>query len=92
VNLPPGGTAGVSGLCLDPHDLAIAKYVARREKDILFNREQATRGIVKKEKLLLLLDATYLDEPAHSRIRDHFERDAILWQSGRRCTHGCRMS
>ena len=28
VNLGPGDTEGVSGLCLDPHDLAIAKYVA----------------------------------------------------------------
>ena len=25
VNLPPGETGGVTGLCLDPHDLAIAK-------------------------------------------------------------------
>jgi hypothetical protein len=51
VNLPPGDTAGVSALCLDPHDLAIDKYVARREKDIVFNRELATRGIVKKKQL-----------------------------------------
>jgi len=29
----------VVGLCLDPHDLAIAKYVAGREKDLEFNRE-----------------------------------------------------
>jgi hypothetical protein len=28
VNLPPGDTEGVTGLCLDPHDLAIAKYAA----------------------------------------------------------------
>lgn len=33
VNLPPGDTRGVKGLCLDLHDLAIAKYAARREKD-----------------------------------------------------------
>src|SRR5450432_2563872 len=26
VNLPPGDTEGVQGLCLEPHDLAIAKY------------------------------------------------------------------
>jgi hypothetical protein len=44
VNLPPGDTQGVSGLCLDPHDLAIAKYVARREKDIVFTRALAARG------------------------------------------------
>ena len=75
VKLPPGDTAGVSGLCLDPHDLAIAKYVAGREKDIVFNRELATRGIVKKEQLLLLLDATSLDEADRGRIRDHIERE-----------------
>jgi hypothetical protein len=40
-------------LCLNPHDLAIPN-VARREKDIVFNRELATRGIVKKEQLSLL--------------------------------------
>ena len=75
VNLPPGDTAGVSGLCLDPHDLAIAKYVARREKDIAFNRELAARGFVKKKRLLLLLDDTTLDEGVRSRIRDDIERD-----------------
>ena len=75
VNLPPGDTAGVSGLCLDPYDLAIAKYVARREKDIAFNRELAARGIVKKKRLLLLLDDTALDEGIRSRIRDDIERD-----------------
>ena len=75
VNLPPGDTAGVSGLCLDPHDLAIAKYVARREKDIAFNRELTARGFVKKKRLLLLLDDTTLDEGVRSRIRDDIERD-----------------
>ncbi len=35
VNLPEGDTDGVTGLCLDPHDLAIAKYVARRDKDVI---------------------------------------------------------
>jgi hypothetical protein len=65
----------VSGLCLDPHDLAIAKYVARREKDIAFNRVLAARGIVKKKRLLLLLDDTALDEGVRSRIRDDIERD-----------------
>lgn len=48
VNLPPGDTLGVSGLCLDPHDLAIAKYVAWREKDMVFTRALAARGWCKR--------------------------------------------
>jgi hypothetical protein len=74
-NLPPGDAAGVSSRSLDSHDLAIAKYVARRDKDIVFDRELATRGIVRKEQLLPLLDATTLDENVQSGIRDHIERD-----------------
>src|SRR6266852_4079720 len=58
VNLPPGDTDGVTGLCLDPHDLAIAKYVAGRHKDIVFNHELAARRIVSKERLLALLEMT----------------------------------
>ena len=58
VHLPPGDTEGVMGLCLDPHDLAIAKYVARREKDIVFTRELARQGLVFRDRLLALLDQT----------------------------------
>lgn len=56
VKLPQGDTEGVMGLCLDPHDLAIAKYVARRDKDIAFTRELARRGLVSRDRLLALLD------------------------------------
>jgi hypothetical protein len=41
----------------------------------VFNRELAVRGIVTKAQLLLLLDATFLDEAVHRRIREHIERD-----------------
>jgi hypothetical protein len=61
VNLPPGDTQGVSGLCLDPHDLAIAKYVARREKDKVFTRALTARGMVEKPKLLELVAKTPVD-------------------------------
>lgn len=75
VNLPPGDTDGVSGLCLDPHDLAIAKYVARREKDLAFNRALAERGIVKRERLLQLLDKTRLPNSARTRIQQDIAND-----------------
>ena len=75
VNLPPGDTQGVSGLCLDPHDLAIAKYVARREKDIVFTHALAKRGIVEKQELLALLAMTPIDAAARERIRGYIESD-----------------
>ena len=75
VNLPPGDTQGVSGLCLDPHDLAIAKYVARREKDVVFTRALAARGMVEKTQLLALLARTPIDAESRERIREFIESD-----------------
>jgi hypothetical protein len=75
VNLPPGDTDGVAGLCLDPHDLAIAKYVACREKDVIFTRELASRGIVSNDRLLALLGQTQVSEEVRERIRKHIARD-----------------
>lgn len=75
VNLPQGDTEGVSGLCLDPHDLAIAKYAARRDKDIVFTRELARRGLVSRERLLALLDQTSVPADVRARIRADIESD-----------------
>lgn len=75
VNLPKGDTGGVRGLCLDPHDLAIAKYVARREKDLLFTGELAKRGYVKRRRLLELLEATPISETEKSRVRKDIDKD-----------------
>jgi hypothetical protein len=75
VNLPPGDTEGVRGLCLEPHDLAIAKYVASREKDLVFTRELARRGIISEERLLSLLEQTSIDEQVRDRIRQQIAVD-----------------
>jgi hypothetical protein len=75
VALPPGETEGVTGLCLEPHDLAIAKYVASRDKDLIFTRELARRGIVSAERLLSLLDQTDIEEQQRARIRIQIGRD-----------------
>ena len=75
VNLPLGDTDGVRGLCLDPHDLAISKYVARREKDRVFTRELARRGLVDREQLLTLVDKTPVGEAVRTRIRADIAAD-----------------
>jgi hypothetical protein len=75
VNLPPGDTGGVKGLCLEPHDLAIAKYAASRGKDLIFTRELARRGITSEERLLSLLERTSVDAALRDRIRAHITAD-----------------
>jgi hypothetical protein len=65
----------VRGLCLDPHDLAIAKYVARREKDLIFTRELARRGLVSQERLIDLIDQTAVAEEVRDRIRTYIAKD-----------------
>lgn len=75
VNLPPGDTDGVVGLCLDPHDLAIAKYVARRDKDRIFTRELARRGITSRALLLTLLKKTTVPGDVRVRIEGYIAKD-----------------
>jgi hypothetical protein len=75
VDLPAGDTEGVRGLCLDPHDLAIAKYVACREKDVIFTRELLSRGIVSRDRLHALLEETPITQEMRERIRAQIARD-----------------
>jgi len=67
--LPPGwrerlipvrnvNTSGVTGLCLDVHDLAISKYVAGRQKDREFTRVLAQHGMTQQQTLLARLKQT----------------------------------
>jgi hypothetical protein len=81
VNLPPGDTDGVQGLCLDPHDLAIAKYVAAREKDVQFNRQLISRGLLDRGKLLHLLQATPINDTQRAQIAASIELDFGIAQS-----------
>lgn len=77
VNLPEGDTEGVRGLCLDPHDLAISKYVARREKDVTFTRELSRRGHITQATLLALLAKTPIDDAMKTRIRQYIADDFL---------------
>ena len=61
-------TRGNIGWCLEPHDLAVAKAVAGREKDLLFLREAARSGLVGRETLLERLASTEVDDALRSRV------------------------
>jgi hypothetical protein len=58
VHILNSNTNGITGLCLEVHDLAISKYVAGREKDLEFTRELAKHGMTKAEVLLERLEKT----------------------------------
>jgi len=75
VALAEGDTGGVRGLCLDPHDLAISKYVARREKDLVFTKELARRGYTARRRLLELVKDTPIPEDTKARLREDIEHD-----------------
>jgi hypothetical protein len=61
VNVSSPSTNGVTGLCLDPHDLFISKLAAWRDKDINFVKAMIGHGMVDKDRLLAL--ATKVPNP-----------------------------
>lgn len=68
-------TVGVTGLCLEVHDLAISKYVAGREKDREFTRELARQGMTARTTLLSRERETDLPEELRSIVKARIERD-----------------
>jgi hypothetical protein len=80
-------TLGITGLCLEVHDLAISKYVAGREKDLAFTRELATHRMTDKATLLNRLRETKVPEALRTIVVSRIERDFL----GRKST-GARSS
>lgn len=61
-------TRGVSGLCLEVHDLTISKLVAARAKDLEFVQELVRCRMIKQPLLIERLSDTQLTEPERGRI------------------------
>ena len=68
-------TRGTRALCLDPHDLALAKYVAGRDKDLEFNREMVTHGFIRQATLEDLVDEMAINAELKSLVRARIARD-----------------
>lgn len=75
VSVLNANTNGIEGLCLEVHDLAISKYVAGREKDLMFTRELARCMLVSKAKLLARLAATSVNSALKKLVAGRIERD-----------------
>ena len=70
VDIPPrvGQSTGAVALCLEIHDLVLAKCAAGRERDWEFARDAIAAGLVRMEELFRRIDD--LPEPAdQGRIR-----------------------
>jgi len=58
VRIENANTSGARGWCLEVHDLAIAKHVAGREKDVDYTAALVRYGMVERDVLLTRLSAT----------------------------------
>ena len=71
-------TGGVTGWCLEIHDLVAGKYVSGREKDLEFNALMIGHSMVKRDILLKRVDdlriAEELKEEIRQRLVSDFER------------------
>ena len=76
VRIENANTRGVSGLCLEVHDLAISKHVASREKDLEFTRELARHGMTNSKILLARLKETDIPAELRKVIEARIRRDA----------------
>jgi hypothetical protein len=61
--------------CLEVHDLAIAKYVAGRERDLDFTGALARHHMVSREVLKERLDVAPVDRGVRKLIVERIERD-----------------
>jgi uncharacterized nucleotidyltransferase DUF6036 len=75
VKISNPNTRGVTGLCLEVHDLAISKYVAGREKDREFTRELAQQKMVRRETLMTRERETDLPAELRKTVKARIERD-----------------
>lgn len=71
-------TGGVTGYCLEVHDLAISKMVAMRPKDLEFVQELVRHDMIEKKTMLHRIKQTDLQDPVRrniqSRIMSLFEK------------------
>lgn len=75
VSIRNANTRGATGLCLELHDLLLAKYVANRDKDQRFIRAAIRAGLVTRQRLEERVDTLPVDKTVHSRIRHDIGAD-----------------
>ena len=67
-------TRDATGWCLEVHDIAIAKYVANRDKDHRYNRALWKHGLIEARTFEERLGATDIEEKQRRLIRTAAQR------------------
>jgi len=75
VRVKNANTRGCAGLCLEVHDLAISKYAAGREKDLIFTATLARHGMTAKKTLLEREGWTRLQSALRKLVEGRIARD-----------------
>jgi len=68
-------TGGVTGFCLEIHDLAAGKYVAGRKKDLQFISSLIAHGMVKQKTLLRRIEKLEISMKLKEKIRQRIMAD-----------------
>lgn len=66
-------TNGVTGLCLEVHDLAISKMIAMRPKDLEFVQELVRHDMIEKKTMLHRLKQTDIEDSTRRTARGRIE-------------------
>ncbi len=71
-------TGGVTGWCLDIHDLIAGKYVSARDKDLEFIRTAIKQGLVKEHVLRKRIEMVNIDASQRKGILNRLPTDFKL--------------
>jgi len=69
VTIKNENTSGITGLCLDVHDLAVSKLIAGRHKDLEFIQELVRYKMIRESTLQIRLADTELQTAERGRIK-----------------------
>jgi hypothetical protein len=75
VKISNPNTLGITGLCLEVHDLALSKYVAGREKDREFTLELVKHAMVERATLSVRERETDLSVELRKVVKGRIARD-----------------
>jgi hypothetical protein len=75
VRICNANTRGATGLCLEVHDLVLAKYVANRDKDRRFIAGAIRHGLVREQELLARVPTLPVDVAVRDRVAAQISLD-----------------